>query len=144
MRKSCNREVRDPRSWIVRRMPLENDQQASLGIAYRASLDALLSGKGDEQAWSTLACALNIALILCERGLGEEFTHTIKYAQNGLINCRERAARFNNWSFNADEARTILKAFAIHDEQIRLATKKEIVFSLDEVRRRIEQNEVLV
>ncbi|MFA6904359.1 MAG: hypothetical protein WC236_14890 [Gallionellaceae bacterium] len=144
MRKHCHRKERDPRGCITSRLPLEDNQLRDLGIAYRASLEAMLNGKGDDQAFNTLACALNIALVLCERGIGEEFIPTIKHAQNCLINCRERAARFNNWSFTADEARTILKAFAIHDEQIPLATKKEIVFSLDEVRRRIEQNEVLV
>lgn len=143
MRKHCHRKERDPRSWIVRRMPLADDQLRDLGIAYRASLQVIISGKGDEQAWSTLACAINISLILCERGLGEEFIPTIKHAQDGLIACRERGLRFNNWSFTADEARTILRTFAIHDEQITLATKKEIVYALGEVRRRIEQNEVL-
>lgn len=143
MRKSCNRKERDPRGCITSRLPLEDGQLRDLGIAYRASLQAMLDGKGSEQAWNTLTCSLNIALILCERGIGEEFIHTIKHAQNCLIDCRKRAERFNNWSFTADEARTILRAFAIHDEQIALATKKEIVFSLGEVRRRIEQNEVL-
>lgn len=143
MRKQCTRKPLDPMACITRRMPLKQDQARDLGIAYRTSLQAMLSGKGTEQAWSTLACELNIALILCEQGVGEMFTHTIKHAQTCLMSCRERSMKFANWSFNGDEVRNVIRAFAIHDEQLAIATKYEVTFALVEVHRRIQSNEVL-
>jgi hypothetical protein len=143
MRKYSPRKFYDPRACITRRLPLDAEQARDLGIAYHASLQAILNGKGTEQAWGTLACALNIALILCEQGIGEDHTPTIKQAQASLMNCRERAQRANKWGFNGDEARAIMRAFAIHDEQIALANKGQIVAALKEVHRRIEIGEVM-
>lgn len=68
-RKTARRIVRDPMAGITRRLPLAADQQRDLGIAYHASLQALISGHGTEQAWATLACAYNIALLLAELGV---------------------------------------------------------------------------
>lgn len=137
MRKSCNRQVRDPFAWITKRTPLADDQMRDLGIAYHISLQAILRGSGTEQAWSTLACALNIALILCEQDVGAGYLPTIKIAQEALLSSRERAQKFKRWAFNGDEARVVMRAFAIHDEQIVIATRGQIVFALEEVSRRV-------
>lgn len=144
MRKHCPRKPLDPMAWITRRLPLTQDQARDLGIAYRLSLETMMSGKGTEQTFSTLACSLNIALILCEQGVGEMFISTIKHAQNCLTDCRARALKHNTWSFTSSEARHVLRAFAIHDEQIAIATANEVIFALGEVHRRIENNEVLL
>jgi len=63
MKKSNPRRKIDPMGCITRRMPLADDQTRDLGIAYRVSLQAMLKGHGNEQAFSTLACALNIGLV---------------------------------------------------------------------------------
>ena len=143
MRKYSPRKFRDPMDCITKRMPLSADQSRDLGISYHASLQTLLSGKGTEQAWNTIACALNIALLLCEQGIGEAFTSTIKHAQTALLNSRDRAIKFNTWSFNGDEARTIMRAFAIHDEQIATANRSQIVIAIKELHRRIEIGETV-
>lgn len=82
MRKTCHRQTLDPMAWIAKRTPLADDQQRDLGIAYHASLQALLRGHGTEQTWATLACSLNIALILCEQGICAGGIETIKLAQS--------------------------------------------------------------
>jgi hypothetical protein len=143
MRKHTKRKTCDPMFWINKRLPISQDQQRDLGIAYHVSLQALLSGRGTEQAWATLACALNVALILCEQGVAESYLTTIQRAQDALLLTRERAQRVNRWAFSGDEARAVMRACAIHDEQISRATRGQIVSALEEVHRRVEIGETV-
>ena len=142
MRKRTPRKVRDPMAWITKSTPLANDQQRDLGIAYHVSLQAMLRGSGTEQAWSTLACTLNIALILCEQGIVAAAMPTIKLAQEALLRARERAQRTNKWAFDGEGVRIIQSAVVIHDEQIEFATRGQIVAALEEVHRRVMIGEV--
>lgn len=137
MRKSTERTIRDPKGCIVQRTPLANDQQRDLGIAYRASLQAMLRGHGTEQAWSTLACSFNIALLLAEQGISANTIETIKLAQEAMLRTRERAQRTHSWAFDGDGARVVMAAANIHDEQLEFASRGQIVAAIKEVYRRI-------
>lgn len=141
MRKRTQRKQLDPMSCIVRRLPLVDDQIRDLGIAYRISLQAMLNGRGTEQTWSTLACSLNIALLLCEYGIEAAALPTIKLAQDALLRVRERGQRTGKWAFDGEGIRIILAAVNIHDEQISRATRGQIIAALAEVRRRVEIGE---
>lgn len=141
MKKRCHRTVRDPSAWITKRTPLANDQQRDLGIAYRASLQAMLRGHGTEQAWSTLACSFNIALLLAEQGISANTIETIKLAQDALLRSRERALRTKTWAFDGDGARIVMAAANIHDEQLECAPRGHIVTAIKEVHRRISVGE---
>lgn len=142
-RKSTPRIVRDPMAWITKAMPLGGDQLRDLGIAYHASLQAMLRGNGTEQAWRTLACSLNIALLLCEQGHCAGAIDTIKLAQQALMSSRARAQKFKRWAFNGDEAHQVMTACNLHDEQLSRCTRKQITDALREVHRRVEADEVL-
>jgi hypothetical protein len=141
MRKHTARQQRDPMGWITRRTPIADDQQRDLGIAYHASLQALLTGHGTEQSWSTLACALNIAMLLSERNIGASLMPTIKLAQDALLRSRERAQRTGKWAFDGDGIRVVLAAVNIHDEQISRASRAQILAAIDEVHIRVMAGE---
>lgn len=142
MRKRTPRQHRDPMGWVKARTPLANDQTRDLGLAYHMALQSLLSGHGTEQTWSTLACSLNIALVLAENGNGADCIETIKLSQGALLRSRERAQRTGKWGFDGEGIRIILAAINIHDEQIGNATRGQVITALEEVNRRVEQNEV--
>ena len=143
MKKHTPRKHIDPMAWITKRAPLREDQQRDLGIAYHASLQALLSGHGTEQAWATLACTLNVSLILCECGIGAGSIEAIKLARAALCRSRERAQRTGKWAFDGDGIRVILAAINLHDEQISRTTRGQISDALREVNRRVEMDEVM-
>lgn len=133
----------NPLDLLARHAPLPQSQQTDLGIAYHASLQALLGGHGSEQAWSTLACALNVALLLCEQGIAPSYLQTIQLAQAALLSSRERAQRKGRWAFSGDEARVVMRACAIHDEQISRATRGQITAAIEEVHRRVTIGETV-
>lgn len=126
---------------ITKRMPLADDQTRDLGIAYHISLQALLGGHGTEQAWSTLACTINIALMLSECGINPAAIDTIKRAQDALLRVRERARRTGTWAFDGDGIRAFFAAINIHDEQISRATRGQITGAIEKVHRRVMDGE---
>lgn len=141
MRKSTARRHYDPMAYINKRLPLADNQTRDLGIAYHASLQALLTGHGTEQAWSTLACALNVALLLAECGICGSAIQTIQLAQDALIRSRERACRTGKWALDGEGIRLTQAALNIHDEQISRATKGQITEAINEVHRRVSIGE---
>lgn len=143
MKKTCKRTVRDPRGWIDRRQPISSRQQDDLSIAYRMSLQSMLRGHGTEQTWSTLACALNVALLLAEEGICGSGLETIIQAQNALIRTRELSKKRGKWAFDGEAMTVVLAATNLHDEQLERATRAQIVCALKEVYRRIELGEVM-
>lgn len=144
MRKGLRRKAVDPMAWIAKRTPLADDQSRDLAIAFRIALQAMLCGHGTEQAWSTLACALNVALIMSESN-DSAVTDTIKAAQDALMRSRERAQRTGKWAFDGEGSVVIKKAFELHEKQLEGAcTRGQITQALREVHRRIEIGEVMV
>lgn len=133
----------DPMACITRRMPLRDDQQTDIGIAYHASLQALLTGHGTEQTWATLACALNVSLLLAEYGICAPAIQTIQLAQEALLRAKERVGRTGKWALDGDGIRVLQAALNIHDEQISRTTRDKITAALNEVHRRVSIGETL-
>ncbi len=142
-RKATHRIIRDPMAWINKAMPLAGDQQRDIGIAYRASLQAMLRGYGTEQTWSTVSCALNIALILAEEGVLPHAMGTIKESQEALLRSHTRAAKFKTWAFDGSGIKATLAATNLHDEQLKIATRSQVIKALNEVKRRVAIGETL-
>lgn len=121
---------------------IEDDQVRDLSLAYRASLRTMESGKGTEQTWATCACALNIALILAEQDVVPQAISAIKSAQESLMIIRGIAEKSGEWSVGSHGF--ILRcAFALHDEQIEVATKGQIVNAIEQVHARINSGDAM-
>lgn len=142
MKKHTRRTVRDPFGWINKTLPIAQDQQRDIGIAYHASLQAMLNGYGSEQAWGTIACALNVSLMLSEQGFCAGAIETIKIGQEALMCTKARADRLNKWGFDGEGARLVMASCNILDEQISRTTRAQLAEALREVHRRIEADEV--
>jgi hypothetical protein len=145
MKKHCKRTVRDPMAWINKRMPLSNDQTTDLGLAYHVAMDAMLTEHASESAWSILACTINTALLLAERGVQAEAEPIIKLAHEALMLIRRRAKQSGNWCINLahHHKQALFAALAYHDAQCSECTKGAIADALREIHRRIEVGEVL-
>lgn len=121
---------------------IAGDQVRDLSLAYRVSLNAMEVGKGTEQAWATCACSLNIALLLAEQGVVPQAESAIKAAQESLLIIRGIAEKSGEWSVGSHGF--ILRcAFALHDEQIEVASKGQIIQALEQIHARIVSGDVL-
>ncbi|MFA6015862.1 MAG: hypothetical protein WC742_12425 [Gallionellaceae bacterium] len=136
-----NKRLINPLYFLSQHARLDDDQTRDLGIAYRVSLQALLTGHGSEQAWSTLACTLNVAMILCEIGIAAPALQTVLLAQEAMLRSRERAERTGKWALDGEGIRILQAALNIHDEQISFCTRQQITAALEEVHRRVSVGE---
>lgn len=127
------------------RFGLAGDQQRDISTAAHISLQAMLSGNGAETGWHTLACSTNLALVLGEKGYCAGAIPTIKLAQAALMRTWERAHAEDTrgrWVLDGEGARMLMAALNIHDEQVSRCTRGEIKEALQEVHRRIEEDEI--
>jgi hypothetical protein len=125
----------------IDREPMSESQARDLGIAYHVAFDRMLRA-GDEEAWNTVTCSLNIALVLAEHGLGKEYEPALVRALDGTFRAKLRAERTGRWAYDGDAINDIRDAFALHDEQMKIATVAEARAALAEVHRRIDAGNI--
>lgn len=123
---------------LGKHQPMQGDQTTDLGIAYHVALDEMCKGRGTEEHWSTVACSLNIALVLTERGYGASFMPVVNAALAGVVRARDCARQSGAWEFDGDALNSIRRAFELHDEQMRIAPKSVVKEALIQVHRRID------
>lgn len=122
---------------------LTDDQLTDLGMAVHVCIERLRTGHGIELDWHTLAAAVNVSLVLCEKEIGGEHLDAIKTAQDALIEILERQRRTGRWVFSGAGYVAITNAIAIHEVQLANITRDSARAAMLEVRRRVERGEVL-
>lgn len=118
--------------------PLQDDQATDIYVGYWMAFNQMVAGESDEGKWCTVACSLNIALVLAERGVGQEYEPHIVKGLDGAFRAKLRAARLGAWRYDGEAITAIRDALEVHDEQIKLVSKQEMRDALKEVHRRIE------
>jgi len=122
--------------------PLNDGQLQDLGLAYWLNLEQLRSGAATEEAWSVVVTALNIGMALAESDVGAEHEQTFTDALTGAFRAKTRSARTNNFRLDGDAMRDIQAALAVHDQQMEIASKAQIVGAMNLVRHRIDEGHV--
>ncbi len=116
---------------------LEEIQRRDLGLAYLGALRGMTTGHGNEQQWSTLACSINVAMVLAELGVMPQGLQIIQDAQDALIRVRAHAQISGEWQLGI-HAFPIECALKMHNQQIQEAGTGQIITALEEVFRRID------
>lgn len=138
-----NRIVLDPRACITKRLPLDESQKRDIGLPVNLAIEAMRTGHGDMgQAWGILASSINVAVMLCEVGVGENVLDEMKKAQAGLVRCKHRAHRTGVWAFDGEGLRDVTEAIGLHEQQLAIATTGQIAHALKIVKQRVEDGEV--
>lgn len=123
--------------------PLGEGHQIDLGLSYHVAFESMRKGQGQKGDFHTIACAINIALVLSERGYGSGLIDRVKDAQNGLLRCMERGERTRAWGLDGEAMSAIADALALHDDQIAAATQREIREAIAEVHRRVDNGDTM-
>ncbi|SDH10526.1 hypothetical protein SAMN05216466_107115 [Paraburkholderia phenazinium] len=118
--------------------PLTDDQQRDLGLVYHIAFEQMLRD-GDEESWYVLASSMNVALVLAERGYGEEFIPEVKAAMESLMAVKYRADRTGKWTFDESGIAAMRHAITLHDQQCALATRAEIKEALRAIVKRANE-----
>lgn len=118
--------------------PLTDCQQRDLGLAYHLAFENMLK-RGNEEDWYILASTVNVALVLAEKGYGEEYIPEIKAAMESMMDCKYTADKTGRWAFTGDGIKAMRLALELHDQQCALATRAEIKLVLQAIIKRANE-----
>ena len=148
------RRAADPRSafTLVRSIraanstePLDKSQRTDLALGYHGALASLTSGAGTWDDCNTLACAANIALLLCEYGLGADEQAEVQAAQEAIFRMTNRGKPSRRFVLTGPEIRALQALLELHDLQLAhpACTEGVIVAALSQIKARKAQGNVL-
>lgn len=121
---------------------LAEDQTTDLGLAYWLSFENLRTGDANEESWSCVACALNVALVLAEKGIGAEYVDALVKALDGAFRAKIRSAKTGNFRLDGEALRDIEQALQIHDEQMAIAKRWEVTAAMNTIYKRLKDGNV--
>lgn len=107
-------------------------------IINHGALAALARGIGGKDEWDRMVGAVNIANIMSEQGIGDEFRTVFLRAREALVEVGIRSlARGGRFLFTGDELQAMNEAMACHDAQLENIRAIDIDRAADEVARRL-------
>lgn len=122
--------------------PLNCDQQTDLGGAYWLAFTNMTIGNASKESWSCVVCALNIGMALCEAGIGAEYEQDFVAALDGAFRAKIRSQKTGSFRLDGEAIQAIRHAMTIHDAQILVTHKRELVAAMQTVRTRIDEGNV--
>lgn len=118
-------------------VPLPVDNQVNVVISYHTSIDAMTGGYATTVHFDTLVYAMNLGIILAERGICEEYAEAIMPAMQGLLRAKNRYHKIGKFGLDGD-ALVALKAVAgMHEDQIAQATRGQLEAAINEMHARL-------
>ena len=144
MRRAADRQAhaRASRSQVS----LQRAEVMDLAIAYHGAMRALSTGTATDDDVEMLALACNVALLLCEAGLGADCIEHVRLAQDAVVRIKDRAARCGpRYVHTALEMQRLNALLELHDAQLEHpeCTEGLMVRVLDEIKKRIAAGDVL-
>lgn len=109
-----------------------------LNIRNHGALALLAQGDGEKKQWDDLVGAINMAIVMCEQGIGFEFHGEMIAAREALLECGKRAVRNNHrFILKGDELKALTAALDSHDAQLENVRAIDIEKAYQEVERRL-------
>jgi hypothetical protein len=124
---------------------LDPEQLRDLRIGYHGALAALTSGHANDSEANALALASNVALMLCEYGIGREYLDEVIAAQHAVMSIKLRRDRVGRYGATGPELALLQTLLDLHDAQLDSEDCKEYVLigALVECKRRAAAGHVL-
>lgn len=119
-----------------------SQERAAIATAWHIALDQIKRGAGRRKEVEMVADALNLSLMLCERGHFPHLINFIKEAQEHFVGWLDCGPRRGNWRMSGEPLDASCTAFLVLDVQIATASTEDILSSQEEIQRRIMHGEV--
>lgn len=121
-----------------RQLPLDSGQKLQLGVVLRTHLEALRTGRADASAFHNLASAVNVSMVLAERGLGDTYSAQIGAAQEAMVRFKINGDR-GRWLLDGPSLAALIEWLGIYDAQLEATSQQEAMNALDEVGKRVRR-----
>jgi hypothetical protein len=100
------------------------------------------AGTANLNHFDTLVYAMNIAVILIEQGFCRQDIELIRAAQDGLARAKARYLERGKLGLDGDALQALKAAAIVHEAQIAVATRGELVAAIDEMHARVERGNI--
>lgn len=108
-----------------------------LALRNHTALLLLEQGKGGKEQWDLIVGAINMANIMCEHGIGDEFRSQTIAARDALLEVGKRGVKTGRFVFKGDELQAVRAGLECHDAQLENSRAIDVERASDEVLRRI-------
>lgn len=120
--------------------PLSDLRRIECGIKYWMALHLIKTSPAvTEFTWMPLCEALNIGMILAERGLGKEHEQLFIAAQDAIVRAWKRAGDHASARLDGMGMATISCALEVHDVQLEIALRGQLAVAEREMLRRSKE-----
>jgi hypothetical protein len=114
------------------------DKLRSIQTRNHLAMVDMVQGRGTRAQWDRIVGAINIANVMCELGIGDEFRATTIAAREALLNLGKRAVQNGDrFVCTGPELQAINEALACHDAQLENVRAIDVDRAADEVERRV-------
>ena len=117
--------------------PIALDKAVRVKVINHGSLLALTRGQGTRTDWELVCNALNVAVVLAEAGVGDEYIEEIKAAMMAHAQCGKRFYKGQSFGYTGEQLNAVNIGLEIHDAQIDIATVAQMQDAHVEVAKRI-------
>lgn len=134
--------ARNPVFRALGRVPMSAEKRTDLLIASRIAYASVDKGQGTEADRDTLACMVNVAMVLAEKHLVGDDLESILSAQRAMLRADVRAAEGKRWGFDGEGRAAMLRALDMHDQMAEQFGWAYITDALLTVRERMADGQV--
>lgn len=114
------------------------DQLRLIQIRSHKALADMAQGQGTREGWDLLVGAVNMANVMCEQGIGNEFRATTIRARNAPLEVGKRILKLDRVIMKGDELTAVREALECHDAQLENVRAIDVERAAKEVDRRIK------
>ena len=122
--------------------PLREDQISDLGRNYWLSFTNLTQGSASFESWENCVGSLNMGLVLAEKVFEGQGEDEMVAALDGLFKAKQRGDKTGRYRLDGDGIQAVRISLEIHDQQMKLAHRREIVDAIATVKQRVEDGNV--
>jgi len=109
----------------------------TIQIRSHKALADMAQGNGTREGWDLLVGAINMANVMCEQGIGNEFRQQTIAARDALLEVGKRIVKLNRVIMKGDELNAIREALECHDAQLENVRAIDVERASREVDRRV-------
>jgi hypothetical protein len=120
--------------------PLSETEQIDVALVTHSAFDDIVRGVGAKEQLMALMTACSLASLLANRGYGHEFQNVIRNANSALVRCGLAQELSRKYELDDQGVKAIRDLLILQGEQIRLASRAEVVTAIATVNEQIRDS----
>jgi len=109
----------------------------TIQIRNHRALAEMAQGRGTREQWDELVGAANMANVMCEQGIGNEYRAITIAARDALLEVGKRIVKSDRVILKGDELNAIREGLLCHDAQLENVRAIDVERAYQEVERRV-------